>query len=127
MGWGLGFLFVGGSRMHLDQRYRHAGKEATATVTYHTSHQAGLNPVSNSRTDYHFTTPDGTRITGSQTEYSSRIGEQVKIEYLPESPRWNRFVGGGRRYEAWNLPMAIGGLLFFVAGAYATIRAWRKP
>jgi hypothetical protein len=49
----------------------------------------------------------------------------VLIKYLPDAPEWNRFSGAGRRLEAWNLPMAMGGLLFFAAGVYATIRAVR--
>jgi Protein of unknown function (DUF3592) len=122
---GLTFLCLGGGRIYLNQLYSQHGQRALGTVTHYTSRQAGANPVSSSRTDYQFTTPDGRQIRGHQPGYYSHVGEQVLIEYLPTAPQWNRFAGAGRRNEPWNLPMALGGLLFFAAGAYATVRTVR--
>jgi Protein of unknown function (DUF3592) len=121
---GLGFLCVGVGRLYLNLLYVQEGKQALGTVTYYTSRRAP-NSVS-SYTEYQFTTPDGRQIKGNQAGYYTHIGEQVEIEYLPNSPQWNRFAAAGRRNENWNIPMAVGGLLFFAAGVYAVIRAWHR-
>jgi cytochrome c biogenesis protein ResB len=121
---GFGFLCLGAGRLYLNHLYLQEGREALATVTSYTSHQT-INPVSSSRTEYQFTTPDGTPMTGVQNGYTARVGEQIKIEYLADAPQWNRFAGAGHRYENWNIPTAVAGFLFFVAGLYATIRALR--
>lgn len=121
---GFGFLGLGAGKLYLNQLYTQEGKQTLGTVTYYTSRPT---PRSiSSLTEYQFATSDGMQIKGNQEGYYTHIGEQVKTEYLPDAPQWNRFAGAGRRNEGWNISMAVGGLLFFVAGIYAVIRTARR-
>jgi hypothetical protein len=98
--------------------------ESPTKVTYYTG-QRGPNTVSSSYAEYQFKTADGKEMSGHQNSYYVRVDQEVKIEYLPDSPDWNRFAGAGHVNEHWNLPMVIGGLLFFVLGIYAFVQAYR--
>ena len=120
---GFGFFCLGAGKIYLNQIYAQKGKEGLARVTVYTSRRTPSS-VSSSDAEYQFTTADGREIKGHQNGYHARVGEEVKIEYLPDNPEWNRVSGAGRLNENWNLPMAVGGLLFFAAGIYAFIQAF---
>jgi hypothetical protein len=115
---GFGFLCLGGGKLYLNRVYAQQGVQTLATVTYYTSRSVP-NPVASSYAEYRFKTADGLEMKGHQNGYYVRVGEEVKIEYLPNFPEWNRFSGARRINEGWNIPMAIVGFIFFLAGIYA--------
>jgi hypothetical protein len=122
--FGLLFACVGFGRMALDHLYATEGRTALATVTSYTKFQTTWR-ASSSRTEYEFTTPDGIPARGNQAGYTAHVGERVKIEYLPRSPRWNRFAGAEARTAPWNVPMAAVGLLATSASIFALKRTVR--
>jgi hypothetical protein len=121
--WGAGFIALGAGRLYLDRLYVQEGQHAAGRVTFATTHGT-MNPVSSSVIQYQFATASGASLSGRQEGYSGRVGEVLDIEYLRSSPGWNRIAGAARRYQRWNLPTIVGGLLFLIAGIYATVRAW---
>jgi uncharacterized protein DUF3592 len=122
--FGLGFACLGGGRIYLNSIYLESGKRAAATVTYATTRNAPNSQKS--FVEYKFKTPDGHEFSGSQSGYYMTVDETVTIEYLPNSPQWNRVSGSDRIQEDWNIPMAMVGFIFFLGGIYALAKGLRK-
>jgi hypothetical protein len=107
--FGLFLVLLSFGKNYLNYLYTLDGKETVGVVLY-----SGFISVANGRTQssitYSFVLPNGQSIQSSQTGYSRKRGDSIRIQYLAAHPSFSRVAGSQALEQVWLKPLGFLGL-----------------
>jgi hypothetical protein len=107
--FGLFLVLMSFGKGYLDFLYKLDGKEALGVVLY-SGFISGANNRTQSSITYAFVLPNGQSIQSSQTGYSLKRGDPIRIQYLAAHPSFSRVAGSQAIGQEWLEPLGFLGL-----------------